>query len=107
MVAFLLAAPAAQGWNAPDPPPPEDPPSQPPYEESIDVALATLVVRVYDTWGNPILGLAPEDFRVRVGGRDVAVVALDWVGKTPATLTVPGAVPLANDTVAAPAPGRL
>jgi VWFA-related protein len=112
-LALLLAAPAAQGWNAPDPPPVEDPQSQPAYEESIDVALATLVVRVFDSWGNPILGLAPGDFRVRVGGRDVSVVALDWIGqsggKAPAAPAARGALPLADagGLVTPPAPGRL
>jgi VWFA-related protein len=109
---LLLAAPAAQGWNAPDPPlpaPGSAATDQQPYEESIDVALATLVVRVFDSWGNPILGLAPGDFRVRVGGRDVAVVALDWIGTTPATPTVRDAPPRveADDVLTPPPPGRL
>ena len=38
-----------------------------------------MVLRVVDTWGRPILGLKPEDFRVRLGKKDVPVVGLDWV----------------------------
>ncbi len=38
-----------------------------------------MVVRVVDTWGRPILGLKPEDFRVRLGKKDVPVVGLDWI----------------------------
>jgi len=38
-----------------------------------------MVVRVVDTWGRPILGLKPEDFRVRMGKKDVSVIGLDWI----------------------------
>lgn len=38
-----------------------------------------MVLRVVDTWGRPILGLKPEDFRVRLGKKDVPVVGLDWI----------------------------
>lgn len=49
------------------------------FEDEITVSLSTMVVRVVDTWGRPILGLKPEDFRVRLGKKDVPVVGLDWV----------------------------
>lgn len=38
-----------------------------------------MTIRVVDSWGQPILGLKPEDLRVRVGKREVPVVALDWI----------------------------
>ncbi|HSS47344.1 MAG TPA: hypothetical protein VLX28_00225 [Thermoanaerobaculia bacterium] len=47
----------------------------------IDVSLVTVVVRAVDTWGRPILGLKPEDFRVRVGKREIPVAGLDWIGE--------------------------
>lgn len=36
-------------------------------------------MRVVDLGGSPILGLAREDLRVRVGKREVPVVGLDWI----------------------------
>jgi VWFA-related protein len=56
----------------------EEPPEKA-FEDEITVSLATMVVRVVDTWGRPILGLKPEDFRVRVGKKDVPVVGLEWI----------------------------
>lgn len=55
---------------------------EPPAEafgDSITVALDTLVVRAVDGSGQPILGLKPEDFRVRVRGREIPVASVDWV----------------------------
>lgn len=49
------------------------------FEDEISVSLVTMVVRVVDSWGRPIRGLAPEDFRVRVGRSEIPVVALDWI----------------------------
>lgn len=60
--------------RAQDEKPPEDS-----FEGEITVSLTTLVVRVVDTWGRPILGLKPEDFRVRAGKKDVPVVGVDWI----------------------------
>jgi len=48
----------------------------------IDVAIVSVVVRVVDTWGRPILGLKPEDFRVRAGKREIPVTGLDWIGES-------------------------
>ena len=72
---LLLAAPLA-AWVAPEPAPPSP---EATFESAIDVSLRTMVVRVVDTWGNPVLGLQPQDFRVRVGPREVPVAALDWI----------------------------
>ncbi|HEV7671769.1 MAG TPA: hypothetical protein VGS22_24880 [Thermoanaerobaculia bacterium] len=57
---------------APDPP-------QEHFDEAITVALDTIVVRVVDGTGQPILGLAPDDFLIRVHGREIPVTAVDWV----------------------------
>jgi VWFA-related protein len=59
--------------------------SEPPearFGEEISVALHTLVVRVVDSAGNPILGLVPEDFRVTVKRREIPVAAVDWVSSS-------------------------
>ena len=60
------------------------------FGETLDVPLFTFIVRVVDTWGHPILGLEPEDLRVRIGRREAPILALDWIGAeeeaaTPAT----------------------
>jgi VWFA-related protein len=60
--------------------PPEDPPVEEPFGEEITVSLLSMTVRVVNGRGEPIADLAPEDFRVRVGGKEVPVVAVDWVG---------------------------
>ncbi|HET9765230.1 MAG TPA: hypothetical protein VFS60_00200 [Thermoanaerobaculia bacterium] len=91
LAGLILAAPLA-AWVAPEPAPP---PAEATFESEIDVSLLTMVVRVVDTWGKPILGLRPQDFRVRVGSREVPVAALDWVTDDVA------AAP--DDAVAAPA----
>jgi len=60
-------------------PAPQPPASEPTgFEEEITVALSTLTVRVVDGLGNPVTGLGPTDFRVRIGGREVPVAAVDW-----------------------------
>jgi VWFA-related protein len=51
----------------------------PEFGEEITVALQTVVVRVVDSHGRPVLGLEPGDFRVQAKGREVPVVAVDWV----------------------------
>ena len=105
--AFLLAAALAAAAGAAG----EEPAGT--FGETVEVPLVTLVVRVVDTWGNPILGLGPEDLRVRVGRRELPVLALDWVGAAegPAAAPAPPAGDDAPDTggPAAPtaAPGRL
>jgi len=55
------------------------PASAPRFGEEIAVRLVTVVVRVVDGAGDPVLGLAPADLRVRVGRREVPVAAVDWV----------------------------
>jgi VWFA-related protein len=82
------------------------------FEATIDVALSTVVVRVVDTWGQPIAGLGPPDFRVRVGKTEVPVVAVDWTSgdepATPAAADRSAASPgEAAASAVAPRPGRL
>lgn len=56
-----------------------DPPPDARFGEAISVALHTLVVRVVDAAGYPLLGLTPEDFRVTVKKREIPVAAVDWI----------------------------
>ena len=100
---FLLSLPAAAAG-------PQDKPQEPTFTDEIDVSLASVVVRVVDTWGRPILGLKPEDFRVRVGKKDVPVVAIDWIGEgeSPVPAEEPAEEPAAEAVTALPpAPARL
>ena len=53
-------------------------PPDPDFTEEITVALSTVTVRVVDALGNPVTGLGPEDFRVRVGRREIPVAGVDW-----------------------------
>jgi VWFA-related protein len=48
-----------------------------------------MTVRVVNGRGEPIPDLAPGDFRVRVGGKEVPVVAVDWVGSGDAEPALP------------------
>ncbi len=67
----------------------QDKPQEPTFSDEIDVSLATVVVRVVDTWGQPMLGLKPEDFRVRVGKKEIPVVAVDWIGESEEAAPLP------------------
>jgi VWFA-related protein len=64
--------------------PPEPPPlPDTQFGEEITVELTTLVVRAVDDSGQPIRGLGPRDFRVKVGGREVPVANVDWISERP------------------------
>ena len=107
----LLAGAAPPGEA---PAPPDDRPPQESFTDEISVSLSTVIVRAVDTWGRPILGLEPKDFRVRAGKQEIPVVAVDWVAageEAPATPTEP-AVPTAGEpgkaaAIPAPPQGRL
>jgi VWFA-related protein len=78
-MACLAAAPAPAAEPAPAPAAEPAPASAPRFGDEIAVRLVTVVVRVVDGAGEPVLGLTPADLRVRVGGREVSVTAVDWV----------------------------
>lgn len=87
LVALALAGAAALA-QTPAPPPAATPPAPaasggPTYSETIDVRLATLVVRVEDRRGDPLTGLGATDFRIFVGRRELPVEAIEWVGAAP------------------------
>jgi VWFA-related protein len=115
---FLLSSLMAGAAPPAEPPvsvPPDDRPPQESFTDEISVSLSTVVVRAVDTWGRPILGLEPKDFRVRAGDQEIPVVAVDWIAASeespgPSAVTTPEA-PAAGEPAAsapaAPPPGRL
>jgi VWFA-related protein len=62
----------------PDTAAPQDPRLEDQFGEEITVSLISMTVRAVDGRGRPITGLGPEDFRVRVGKKEVPVVGVDW-----------------------------
>lgn len=86
--------------------PPEDPPREA-FDDSITVALDTIIVRVVDNSGKPVLGLTPEDFRVLVRGKEVPVVAVDWISSEAAVKPAPELLPVEEGVAPAPEPGKL
>ncbi|HYU31695.1 MAG TPA: VWA domain-containing protein [Thermoanaerobaculia bacterium] len=85
LLAGLLLAPRGAAGVREDPP-------QEAFDDTITVALDTIVVRVVDGSGQPVLGLTPKDFRVLVHGKEIPVVAVDWVSS--GTVDEPWAEPL-------------
>ena len=114
---FGLAAGAVPPAEPIVPAPPDDRPPQEAFTDEISVSLSTVVVRAVDTWGRPILGLEPKDFRVRAGKQEIPVVAVDWIATGEEIPAPPPAIPAApveavepagtEVTVPAPPRGRL
>ncbi|HEV3458033.1 MAG TPA: hypothetical protein VHG32_15820 [Thermoanaerobaculia bacterium] len=84
----------------PAPPPAPALAPTPGFGDEIAVRLITVVARVVDGAGNPVLGLTPADFRVRVGRREVPVAAVDWVGPAEGAAAPPAPAPAAAGTAA-------
>lgn len=83
---------------------PTPPPQQVPrFEESVQVDRVLMAVRVMTGQGSPILGLGPDDFRVRVDGHDASLESVEWIAE--------GGRPLASPSGSAAEegaePGRL
>jgi|SRR5581483_9606310 len=81
------------------------------YQEKITVERILVDARVTDSRGEPILGLKPADFRVRVDGRPAIVESAEWVPETAvgrAIAEIEQPPPEVNNTLDVPAPrGRL
>jgi VWFA-related protein len=107
---LLLLGTAAGGQEAKDPQDKKDKT----FTGEIAVSLVQVVVRVVDDAGHPVLGLKPEDFRVRVGKREIPVAGLDWIGEGETVIPSPAPAPSpapekTAETAEAPppAPGKL
>jgi VWFA-related protein len=82
---------------------------QPTFRERVDVTRVLVDARVLDSRGEPIRGLGPEDFRVRVDGRAARVESAEWVeggGVDESGRPLPMAGTTETDLASAP-PGRL
>ena len=53
---------------------------QPPLVERVDVSRVLIDVRVIGDEGEPVAGLGPDDFEVRIGGEPVDVESALWLG---------------------------
>ena len=53
---------------------------EPRYAERVDVERVLVDVRVVDSAGQALLGLGADDFKVKIGGKPVAVQSVMWVG---------------------------
>src|SRR5262245_49694633 len=47
----------------------------------VEVSRVVIDARILDGHGRPVLGLTPEDFRLEVDGKPVALDSVDWIGK--------------------------
>jgi VWFA-related protein len=79
----------------------QDPKLEDQFGEEITVSLISMTVRAVDGRGRPITGLGPEDFRVRVGKKEIPVVGVDWFSSgdpapTVGTRGMPTAAPLSE-----------
>ena len=81
------------------------------YQEKIVVERILVDARVTDYSGDPILGLTPADFRVRIDGKPAIVESADWIPETEAARAIAGIdapPPEVNKTMEVPPPrGRL
>jgi VWFA-related protein len=54
---------------------------QPRFDEHVDVARVIIDARVVDDRGDPVAGLAADDFTVRIDGKHARVETATWVGE--------------------------
>lgn len=52
------------------------------FTDEISVDLTTLVVRVVDHKGAPILGLTPQDFSIKARRQELPIASVDWVSSS-------------------------
>ena len=75
VVVLLLAVAATLAQSLPEPTQTDE---EVRFQDAIEVKRVQLVVRAIDGKGEPILGLAPEDFRLTVDGFEVVPESVDW-----------------------------
>src|ERR1700756_1731445 len=76
-------------------------------QEQITVERILVDTRVTDDHGNPITGLKPADFRVRVDGKLAAVESAEWIPETAAArelANIDSAIADVNTSLDQPAP---
>ncbi|HSP93325.1 MAG TPA: VWA domain-containing protein [Thermoanaerobaculia bacterium] len=86
------------------------PPGRPgSYREEARVERVVVDAYVTDQYGDPIPGLGPADFRVRVDGKPVELESADWIPADLPELPVGEALSAAPEgkPISLPAPGRL
>ena len=59
---------------------------QPVYRETVDVSRLLIDVRVLDREGRAFVDLGPEDFAVKIDGKNARVESVQWIGGHPDTL---------------------
>jgi len=65
--------------------------STPGFHEEITVALFSVVARIVDSHGSPVVGLGPADLLARVGKQPVPIVSVDWVSSSQPSVEIPAA----------------
>ena len=54
----------------------------PPLIEKIEVERIIVDARVTNDFGEPILGLQPRDFRIRIDGQPAEIESVDWISES-------------------------
>ena len=85
LAAGFLAASSARAQDAER--------KQTPFGAAVEVKRILTEVRVVDYDGTPVLGLAPEDFRVKVSGKIAEVRSVLWIPSTTEALEAPAGAP--------------
>jgi VWFA-related protein len=76
-------------------------------QETIDVTRIIIDAHVSDSSSNIITELGPDDFRVRVDGKEAQIESVDWVDELPAEEVVMDEDDREVSRTVIPAPGRL
>ena len=84
-------------------------PQLPRYTERVDVTRVLVDARVTDGQGQPILGLQPGDFRVRIDGKTARVESVQWIagGAVDRDGVPVSAIDVTASAEVLPPPGRL
>jgi VWFA-related protein len=86
---------------------PQQQPQIPRHTERVDVSRVLIDARAVDAWGQPIRGLGPSDFRVKIDGKPARVESAFWVGGDEGGTDMPSGSPQPPDAVPEEARGRL
>jgi VWFA-related protein len=81
--------------------------AQPRFREHVEVTRVLIDARVFDRAGDPIEGLGPADFEVRVDGEVVPIESVEWVSASQPFAEGPSPQAAASTGRLPAAPGRL